>query len=154
MRFVTSIAAIACGCASACGFGISAATAQTASVKAIFERYNLLGTFAWDCSKPVSRNNVYYVHRLLDAGHVQRDQMSSSTTRDYLIVVDKAEARPNEISLSGMVTGRVGGRDLDNKPANGVWRIEPNRLLIWEATVDGRNTIAGGRVLSNGSQVP
>ena len=34
------------------------ARAQDGSVKAIFEKYNQLGTFAWDCSKPASKEQV------------------------------------------------------------------------------------------------
>jgi hypothetical protein len=64
----------------------NASAPTQSSVKAIFEKYNLLGTFAWDCSKPASKDNFYYVHRLLDADHVQRDQMSGPTQRDWLAV--------------------------------------------------------------------
>ena len=53
---------------------VPAAWAQSGSVKVLFEKYNLLGTFAWDCARPASReNNLYYVNRLIDADHVQRD---------------------------------------------------------------------------------
>src|ERR1043166_7437887 len=76
--------------------------AQTASVKTVFEKYNLLGTFAWDCSKPASRTNYYYVHRALDGGHVQRDLMSAPTTRDWVATLDKAAERASgEIAVSG-----------------------------------------------------
>ena len=45
-------------------FGLTAAlaagAAQAASVKEVFEKHGLLGTWAWDCSKPASRSNYYY----------------------------------------------------------------------------------------------
>ena len=133
----------------------SSAQAQSGTVKAVFEKHRLLDTFAWDCSKPAANNNLYFVHRPLDGGQVQRDQMSGETARDWTLIVEKAtDARPNEITYSGLVTGRLVGRNLENKPVNGVYRIEQNRLLQWDATVDGERTIGGGKILSNGSQVP
>jgi hypothetical protein len=130
-------------------------TTTADSVKAVFEKYNLLGNLAWDCSRPASKSNLRYVHRLLDADRVQREQMSGPTSRDWVVVLDKAaEAGSNQIALSGTLTGRVGGRDLDSKPTNGIWRVEPNRLVQWEATVNGEKVIDGGRYVSTGVQVP
>ena len=124
-------------------------------MKAVFEKHNLLGNLAWDCTKPASKNNLRYVHRVLDGDRVQREQMSGPTGRDWVVVIDKAaETGSNEIALSGTLTGRVGGRDLDNKPSNGIWRVEPNRLVQWEATVNGEKTIDSGRYANTGVQVP
>jgi hypothetical protein len=67
-----------------------ASAAQAASVKEIFEKYGLLGNFAWDCSKPPSPDNWYYVNRLIDADHVQRHLMTGPTTRQWVAVFDKA----------------------------------------------------------------
>jgi hypothetical protein len=51
---------------------------------------------------------------VLDAGHVQRDQMSGPSTRDYATVIDRAtELRPNEIAYGGAREGQ---------PTEGVWR--------------------------------
>src|SRR5262249_33900588 len=128
--------------------------AAPVAVRALFEKHKLLGFFAWDCSKPASEANPYFAHRALDNDHVQRDLLTSATVRQWVAVIDKAvEVKPNEIAGSGTITGRVGGRDYDNKPTTGVWRIEPNRLLQWEATVDGQKVIDGGRY-TNGNQVP
>jgi tetratricopeptide (TPR) repeat protein len=125
------------------------------SIKAVFEKYSLLGIFAWDCSKPASKSNLYYVHRLLDADRVQRDQMSGPADHDWVTVIDKAQPlSPNELALSGTLTGRVGGRDLDNVPTSGTWRIEPNRFVQRDATVDGVKVIGGGTNLSAGVQLP
>jgi len=141
------------------GLGISAAIvvaapvalAQT-SVKAVFEKHNLLGTFARDCTKPASKNNLYYLNRLIDADHVQRDQMSGTTTRDFVIFIDKAaEVKPNEIAVSGMREG---------KPQEILWRIERTpggdgmRVRGVEASWDGKKLIAGGKVPDTGREAP
>src|SRR5213594_348040 len=76
----------------AAGTGISDARAQGGSVKALFEKYNLIGTFAWDCSKPPSRDNQYFINRVVDADHVQRDLMSGPSTRHSIAMIDKAAA--------------------------------------------------------------
>jgi TIR domain len=121
-----------------------AAFAQT-SVKTVFEKHNLLGTFAWDCSQPTSKQNHYFVHRLLDADRVQRDMMDGPSTRGFVAVIDKAEgSKPNEITVSGT---------RDGKPFSSVYRIEPNRMLVLETTVDGKVQVAGGRV-PNGGEIP
>ena len=97
-----------------------AKTTAADSVKALFEKHDLLGNLAWDCSKPASKSNLRYVHRALDGDRVQREQLSGPTGRDWVVVIDKAsEARPNEIAVSGTSTGRAGSRDLD-RPTNGV----------------------------------
>ena len=78
---------------------VAAPAGQPASVKAVFEKYDLFGTFSLNCSRPVGRSNQYYVHRLLDGGRVQREMKSSLTTRDFLVVFERgSELRPNEIS--------------------------------------------------------
>ena len=72
-----------------------ASTASSAqSVETIVEKYNLLGTFAWDCSKPPSRDNEYFINRVVDADHVQRDQMSGPNTRDSIAMTD-ARTKPS-----------------------------------------------------------
>jgi len=131
-------------------------TSTTAdTVKAVFEKHDLLGNLAWDCTKPASKSNLRYVHTVLDGGRLQREQMSSPTNRDWVLIVDKAsEAGPDHITVSGTLTGRVAGRDFVNVPASGFWRVEPNRLVQWEATVNGEKTIEGGRYVNTGVQVP
>jgi hypothetical protein len=125
------------------------------SVKAVFEKHDLLGNLAWDCTKPASKSNLRYLHRVLDDDRVQREQMSGPTSRDWVVIIDKAsEAGPNEIAGSGTLTGRVGGRDHDSSPTNGIWRVEPNRLVQWEVTLNGEKVIEGGRYVSNGVKVP
>jgi hypothetical protein len=121
----------------------------------VFEQYKLLGRFAWDCGKPASGNNLHYVHRLLDSDHVQREQMSASTVRDWFVVLNKATAvNPNELVISGTLTGRIAGRNFEREAADGRWLLEPGRLLQWEAAVGGDKTIDAGRQVSNGFQIP
>jgi hypothetical protein len=112
-----------------------ASAPQAASIKDIFEKYDLLGTFAWDCSRPSSANNWYYVNRLLDADHVQRDLMTGPTTRQWVTVLDKAsELKLNEVMVSGWITGALEGSAVENEPVDGVWRIERNRMQQWTST--------------------
>lgn len=130
----------------AMGLRIPAAQAQSGSVQALFEKYALLGTSAFDCGKPASSNNRYYVTRLLDSDHVQRDQMSGPTTRDWVVVLDKVrEIKPGELVVNGT---------RDGHPAEGVWRVEKDRMLQIETTLAGNKLISGGRLLSTGREMP
>jgi hypothetical protein len=125
--------------------GAPAAMAQT-SVKAIFEKYNLLGTFAWDCSKPASQSNYYYVHRALGDGFVQRDLMSGETRRDWSAIIDKASLRPpDEIIVSGT---------RDGQPFDSVYRFEARRMRVLEGTVAGKKEISGGKFVNTGWESP
>jgi Bacterial Ig domain len=125
----------------------SAAQAQNGSVKAIFEKYDLLGMFAWDCGKPPdANNNWFFVNRLLDADHVQRDFMDSPTSRAWYTMIDRAsESGQGEISLGGTRDGQRG---------DSVWRIEKNRMLQWAATQAGKQIISGGRWVATGKDMP
>ena len=121
-----------------------------ASVKATFEKHNLLGTFAVDCNKPASKANPYFVNRLIDADHVQRDQMSAATTREFAIIIDKiSELKPSELAWSGTREGKV---------QDGVWRIERNGNSIRsqgiEASWGGKQQISGGKWAGDGREVP
>jgi hypothetical protein len=122
------------------------ASAQDASVKAVFEKYNLVGIFAQDCSKPAAADNFYFVHRALDDGHVQRDLMDGPTSRKFVFLFDKASGLgPGEIALSGT---------RDGVPISLVWRTEANRHVEVETTLNGSKVIADGKFISNGKPVP
>jgi len=102
-------------------FVFIASGAQADSVKEIFEKFGLLGNFAWDCNKPPSPDNWLYTNRLIDADHVQRDLMTGSATRQWMAVFDKAsELKPNELLVSGRITGRIEGKTVENEPVDGV----------------------------------
>jgi hypothetical protein len=142
---VRNIILIALGVAAAIVVAAPAALAQ-ASVKALFEKYQLLGTYAVDCSKPASDDNYYYTNRLLGDGAVQRDRMSGPTKRDIVVFFDQAtELAPNQISLSGT---------RDGKPTDSVWRIEATRTLIVQSSWDGKKQIDGGKIVANGRDWP
>jgi hypothetical protein len=133
-------AALAAGCA------VTGAQAQSASVQALFDKHNLLGTFAFDCARPVSRENRYYVHRPLGAGQVQRDMMSGPTTRDFAVIWERgSELRPDQVAL-------VGTRD--GQPVESVYQVEPGRMRVLESTAAGKAEIVGGRFVDGGSPTP
>jgi len=127
---------------------LAASAAHAASVKEIFEKYKLLGTFSYDCTKPADKKNFYYVNRLLDADHVQRDEMDGPTNRRRVIMLNTAEElKPNEIKLSGSIVD--GASSLI-----GIWHIEPNRMLQWESTQDGKPIIRNGEFLATQYKMP
>jgi serpin B len=117
------------------------------SIKDVFEKHNLIGTFAWNCSMlPSANDNWYFVNRVIDADHIQRDYMTGPTTRAWYAILDKAaEKSANEISVSGSRNG---------KPTDGIWRVEQNRMLQWEATFDGKKLIASGKWVATGKVMP
>jgi hypothetical protein len=125
---------------------LAASSTQAASVKEIFEKYNLVGIFAWDCTRPPTKDNLYFVNRVLDEGHLQRDEMSGPTARDRATIIDTAvELTQGEISVSG---------DRDGVRSEIVWRLQENRARGVESTLGGKKLIAGGKWTSNGQEVP
>jgi hypothetical protein len=126
------------------------AQGRAETLKEAFEKHNLLGTFAVDCTKFASKANPYFVNRLIDADHVRRDQMSGPTIPDVVIMIDKiSEVRPNELEWSGA---------RDGKPIDGVWRIERKgdsmRAQGIEASWDGKKLISGSKWANGGGEVP
>jgi hypothetical protein len=104
------------------------AQAQGASVQAVFESYDLAGVFSWDCNRPPGKDNLYYVNRVIDAAHVQRDQMSGPANRDYAIILDQAVVGAgNEIVVSG---------SLDGRPVSGRWRIQRAEPGVKSLSID------------------
>lgn len=119
-------------------------------VKEVFEKHKLLGIFAWDCGRPASKSNLYFVSRLLDGDRVQRERMSGPTNRDFVMFIDKAsEVNPNEVLVSGMREG---------KPQEILWRIERNadgvRMRGVEASWDGKKLISGEKMTDGGRETP
>jgi polyhydroxybutyrate depolymerase len=135
-------------CVAVVGVGLSAATAhaQDTAVRAVFERYNLFGTFAQDCTKAVSQTNWYFVHRAIDDDHVQRDMLEGPSARKFVFIFDKASVLgPAEIAVSGT---------RDGERLSSIWRVEPTRHIETEATLRGNKVISGAKFLSNGRPVP
>src|SRR4029077_8929818 len=120
--------------------------AQNETVKAVFEKHNLLGTFAYDCGNPVSKQNWYFVDRALDEGHVQRDAMTGQSNREWVAIIDKAsELSAGELSISGNRNG---------VPTESVWRLENNRTRTEETTLGDKKLIAEGKFTGNGNDTP
>jgi len=145
MRRFSLYGSLALAALSALTFGMSGARAE--SVQQVFEKYNLIGTWAWDCSKPPDRNNWVFINRAVDANTVQRDYMKSATERGWYATLTQATALgPTEVRVAGTRDGHI--------KVDGIWRVEANRMFQWEATQDGKKTIANGRyVAGNGAQL-
>ena len=115
---------------------LAGAPGQAATVKEIFQNYGLLGTYSVDCSQPVSEKNSYIVYRAIDDGHVQRDAMTSPTTRVTVHIVDGAMGiAPNEIEAHGTTT--------QGKPFSYVLRVDGQRERVMTWVEEGR-TITNG----------
>lgn len=129
------------------GLPVAAPAAQGGTVQALFERYNLVGHFAWDCSRPPNReSNWYFINRVVDANHAQRDFMTGPTTRGTSIVLDKVvELQPNQLSVGGVGDGQV---------VEGIWIVEPNRMRQWASTRGGNKQIVNGRWVATGIEMP
>jgi heat shock protein HslJ len=127
----------------------SATSARRAPVQELFEKMKLLGIFAQDCTKPPSGNNLYYVHRLIDPDHVQRDRISGPNTRDYVNIIDDASANgTNEISVKGK--RREGSHQ--GEAVSELWRVDGDRLMTMEGTLGSVKGISNGKF--NGATVP
>ena len=125
---------------------LTTSAAPAASIKEIFEKYKLLGSFSYDCGKPADKKNNYFVNRLIDADHVRRDLMSGPTTRDWFAVIDKVEeTAPYEVKVHGTRNG---------ESVESVWLIEPGRMLQWQAATNGKPTIHNGELLSTHYRLP
>jgi len=131
------------------------AAVHAASVKDIFQKYNLLGVFAQDCTKPPTvqtppnggDQNWWFVNRLIDDNHAQRDFMNSPTERGFVIIIDSAtELQPNQIRVTGVRDGTI---SVDN-----VWHIDKNRTLTWQGIGDTKGNIANGKYTQTGNAIP
>jgi len=121
--------------------------ARAATVKEVFEKYNLVGTLASDCSKPADAKTPYLTNRLIDADHVELDKMVGPTSRQSATIVDKAtESKPNELTLSATI---------DDKRYDLVVQVEHGRMRAMESTrATGQKDIAGGRFTAGGAETP
>jgi hypothetical protein len=130
---------------SCCVSGVKLVAGQQKPPKDLLEKYQMMGKFAADCTKPPSPDNPYFVHRPIDASTVQLDQMSGSN-RDSLMIIDRAwEVRPNEIFMSG---------DNEGQPVELSWIMRNQRQLVLEMTIGGKKIISGGNRLSTKAGVP
>jgi hypothetical protein len=138
MRFVVSLALAGL---------VGTAHAQDTSTRAVFERFNLLGTFARDCTQPVSSTNQYIVFRPLDAERIQSDLMIGPSERARAGVIDRATALgPDEVALSGF--SQEFGR------SNFVYRVERNRHRALQWTRENEKVVVDGRAVNGGAETP
>ena len=115
----------------------AASSAQAASVKEVFEKYGVLGTFAGDCSQPASSRNGYIMYHPIDAGHVQRDTMVGPTKREYVYIADAATGTaPDQIEVAGTTS--------DGKPFSYTLRIDGTRHRVMTWTEGGVTSIVDG----------
>jgi hypothetical protein len=87
--------------------------AGAASMQEIFDRHNLAGTWAADCTKPASRQNPHVVYRLVEAGRLQRETMiEPGKNFDVSVAVSVVESSPGELTMAwktgeGGITNRI-----------------------------------------------
>jgi tetratricopeptide (TPR) repeat protein len=114
-----------------------AVATRMVTVRELFEKYDLIGTFAADCSMPVSEKNQYIVHRV-NSDFVQRDSMIDSSTRADASLIDSAtEPAPNELDVA--MTNERGRTNEVMRLGYRQWR------LMESARDDGERLISGGR---------
>ena len=107
-------------------------------MQAMFERYGLIGTWAFDCSQPASQQNPYIFYRVIDGDHVARDTMNSPTNRVNASIADfLIESNPNEVVI--VVKTERGSTNL-------TVRLERKRMRTFQSTRDtGEKVIVNGR---------
>jgi hypothetical protein len=117
--------------------GFNSASAQAATLQAMFERHGLIGTWAFDCRQPASEQNPYVVYRVVDPEHVARETQNSATSRLTAGVADLlVESNPNEVVI---VIKTERGR------TNLTVRFERKRMRTFQSTRD-----SGEKVIVNG----
>jgi Ricin-type beta-trefoil lectin domain len=129
----------------------------SSSVQTIFERHGLVGTFAEDCTKDPGDSNQYIVHRVIDASHVERDQMKSRSVRSYAAFVDNAdEVSSNEVGMNMLITESTNAQMKDWR-MHLVTRIDGNRIRLMESgpltgPYAGQNNIVAGKTTNGGTE--
>jgi hypothetical protein len=126
--------------------GVIAATgAQAASVQALFERYGMIGSWAFNCSLPASEQNPYIFYRVIDPEHVARDTQNNPTNRVNASVAEfLVESNPNEVVI---VVKTERGR------TNLTVRLERKRMRTFQSTRDsGEKVIVNGRFTANDAE--
>jgi tetratricopeptide (TPR) repeat protein len=110
-------------------------TTRSATVKELFEKHGLIGTFAADCSMPVSERNEYIVYRV-NSTFVQRDRMTGAASTDASLIDSATESNINELGLSRTTQrGRI----------NDTIRVETGRWRLLEsASESGEKVVSGG----------
>jgi hypothetical protein len=116
---------------------MAAAGAEAASVQALFERYGMVGTWAFNCAQPASEQNPYIYYRVVDPEHVARDTQNNPANRTNASVAEfLVESNPNEVVI---VVKTERGR------TNLTVRLERKRMRTFQSTRD-----SGEKVIVNG----
>ena len=129
----------------------------SSSVQNIFQRHGLIGTFAEDCTTDPSDSNQYIVHRIIDADHVERDQMKSRSARSYAAFVDNAdEVAANDVGMTMLITESANAQMKDWRMRL-VTRIDGNRIRLMESgpltgPYAGQKNIVAGKTTSGGAE--
>jgi hypothetical protein len=125
------------------GAADTAPAQQAATPRAVFEKYEALGTWATDCDGRASPDNPYAVYRALDDGRVQYDAMDGPTHRAEFGVVETAvEAGPQDFQFTRVVQNK--GQEYRDVVT---FRIEGNHRRLMEQVSNGKQLIAAGRFL-------
>jgi hypothetical protein len=133
------------------------AVQASASVKPIFERRKLVGTFAEDCSKAPSDSNQYVVHRLTDAGVIERDQMKDRNTRTYAAFVEQAEElAENDVAMNIVIVESLNAQ-MKGWKMQLITRVDGNRLRLMQSAAltgphAGRTNISAGKSTAGGGE--
>jgi hypothetical protein len=126
---------------------LAVSSAHAATVQEVFKKFDLLGNWALDCSKPASPQNPYITHRAF-GDRVQRGPMTDPASQPAMFVVDQAaEGKPNEVAFSFLMDAK--------NHANLVVRVEGKRMRTMERTHDnGEKPISDGRQTADGRETP
>ena len=132
--------------------------AQTpAALKAILERHDLMGTFAEDCGKDPSDTNQYIVHRVADAGRVERNQMKDRNARSYAALVENAEElSANDVAMNIVIMETVSAQ-MKGWKMHLITRVDDNRIRLMQSgpltgPYAGRTTIFAGKAANGGGE--
>jgi hypothetical protein len=122
--------------------------ACAASPQATFARHGLFGTWAVDCTRPVSPANTYVVYRPLGVDSVQKlESIVPGVTSD----VGAAEAMVDAATDELLITWRT---VQEGRIINRV-RLRPGRMQLFESTRDnGEKLSADGRRVRDNSENP
>jgi hypothetical protein len=118
-----------------------------ASLQDIVDRHGLAGTWARDCTKPVSRQNPHIVYGLIDAGRLQRETMiEPGKNFDVSVAVSVVESSPGELIMvwetgEGGITNRV--------------IVQPGQMQVMDSTrASGEKITVNGRRTRDNTESP
>jgi hypothetical protein len=121
--------------------------ADAASVKDIFKRHGLFGTWAVDCSRPPSAGNPHVVYRPGGGHRVERlTSIEPGRTFDVSVVDSAAEASPSELIVSWQTgEGGIANRIL----------LQGGRMQVLESTrSNGEKLVVDGRRVRDNAEAP